>query len=59
MKSKKVRKVQLKKVANGVLTYPVPTKHEPVLICYVKGCRRKFKLTPADGISDKEFYSHT
>lgn len=36
--------------------YPVPTNKNPVLICYIQGVRRKFKLTPNDGVSDKEFY---
>lgn len=30
----------------GVFTYPVPTDKDPVLVCYVKGCRRRFRLTP-------------
>jgi hypothetical protein len=46
----------LKKIGNGVYSYPVPTHSSDVLICYVKGCRKKFKLTKEDGISDKEFY---
>jgi len=28
-----------------------------VLKCYVSQMRRKFRLTPADGISDEDFYS--
>jgi hypothetical protein len=40
----------------GEFTYPVPTNRDPVLICYVKGCQRRFRLTVQDGISDKDFY---
>ena len=36
-------------------SYPIPGDKE-VKDCYVKGARRKFRLTPADGISDDEFY---
>lgn len=44
------------KTINGrVFSYPVPDEKD-VLICYVKGCRTKFKLTVEDGISDKDFY---
>lgn len=39
----------------GTFTYPVPHQTE-VLICYVRGCRKKFKLTVDDGVSDKTFY---
>ena len=39
--------------------YPVPTSKNPVLLCYVKGARRKFKLTADDGVSDQEFYDKT
>jgi hypothetical protein len=37
-------------------TYPVPTTKKDVLICYIRGCRKKFKLTKEDGILDQEFY---
>lgn len=40
-------------------TYPVPTTRDPVLECYVKGARRKFRLTEQDGITDDEFFSRT
>ena len=31
-----------KRIGNGVFTYPVPTDNSPVLMCYVKGCRKKW-----------------
>lgn len=34
--------------------YPLPNKRE-VADSYVKGVRRKFHLTPEDGVSDAEF----
>lgn len=40
----------------GVFTYPVPDEKD-VLICYVRGCRKKFKLTVDDGVSDRKFYN--
>jgi predicted RNA binding protein YcfA (HicA-like mRNA interferase family) len=39
----------------GKLTYPIP-KGKDVKPCYVKGSRKKFSLTPEDGISDEEFF---
>jgi hypothetical protein len=47
-----------KKLANGVFSYPVPTSKSDVDACYVRGCRKKFRLTAADGVSDDEFYQH-
>ncbi len=41
---------------DGRFTYPVPTHDKDVKICYVRGCRKRFRLMPADGVSDKEFY---
>lgn len=41
----------------GRFTYPVPTHKKDVLICYVKGCRKRFRLLPSDGVSDQEFYA--
>jgi hypothetical protein len=41
---------------DGLFSYPVPTTRDPVLVCYVKGCRKKFRLTPEHGVSDEEFY---
>jgi hypothetical protein len=40
----------------GRYSYPVPVRRE-VLPCYVKGCRKKFRLLPEDGVSDDEFFS--
>ena len=40
----------------GVFSYTVPNERE-VLICYVRGCRKKFKLTEKDGVSDNDFYN--
>ena len=45
-----------KTFSDGTYTYPVPTTRKDVLPCYVKGCRRRFKLMPEDGISDEEFF---
>jgi len=36
--------------------YPIPNSRE-VENCYVKGVRRKFKLTKDDHVSDEEFFS--
>ncbi len=45
-----------KYIDNRKLTYPVPTTSKDVKPCYVIGCRKKFLLTKADGVSDEEFY---
>ena len=42
---------------NGRVTYPVPTHGKDVLMIYVRGCRRRFRLTTADGVSDEQFYA--
>lgn len=42
----------------GVFTYPVPTHDLDVKICYVRACRKKFRLRLTDGITDKEFYGN-
>ena len=44
-----------KRIGNGVFTCPVPAGNDPVLMCCGKGCRKKFKLQPIDGVSDEEF----
>ena len=38
--------------------YPVPARKEgdDIERAYVEGARRKFGLTPGDGVSDEEFY---
>jgi hypothetical protein len=41
----------------GTITYPVPTSSDDILICYLRGCRKKFGLTVEDGVSDQEFYN--
>ena len=46
----------LKKMELGVVTYPVPTHSREVLICYVRTCRKKFRLREEDGVTDQEFY---
>ena len=45
-----------KQFPDGRFTYPVPNKRD-VLPCYVKGCRKKFRLLPEDNVTDDEFYS--
>lgn len=46
-----------KKFPEGVFSYPVPTSRNDILACYVKNCRKKFRLTEQDGISDTDFYA--
>ena len=45
----------LKKMSDGVYSYPVP-KSKDVRDYVINGCRRKFGLTPEDGVTDDEFY---
>jgi hypothetical protein len=45
----------IKAMEGGVFSYPVPDEKD-VLVCYVRGCRKKFKLTAEDGVSDQDFY---
>ena len=45
-----------KQFAEGEFTYPIPTHDKDVNPAYVKGARRKFRLTPDDGVSDDEFF---
>lgn len=48
----------LRKVAGGIFSYPIPTHgSDMVLVCYVKGLRKRLRLTPNDGVSDRDFYS--
>jgi len=35
--------------------YSMPSRKD-VLPCYVKDCRRRFRLTPEDGVTDEDFY---
>lgn len=45
-----------RKIDGVVFSYPVPT-HKPELNdCYVRGVRKKLKLTPKDGVSDSDFF---
>ena len=44
-------------VAGQKVTYPVPTSRSEVSSVYVAGCRKRFRLTPGDGILDQEFFS--
>lgn len=37
------------------VSYPVPGDRE-VKQCYVSACRRRFGLTPNDGVTDDDFY---
>ena len=45
-----------KQIDGGNYTYPVPTHCDPVLPCYVKGSRKKFRLTKEDGVTDEDFF---
>ena len=45
-----------KQFDDGEFTYPIPTHSKDVNPAYVKGARRKFRLTPEDVISDDEFF---
>lgn len=47
----------LRRMEGGVFSYPVPTTRDPVLVCYVTGCRKRFKLQSKDGVSDDSFYA--
>jgi predicted RNA binding protein YcfA (HicA-like mRNA interferase family) len=46
-----------KQFPDGRFTYPVPVHGKDVLDCYVRGCRKKFRLTEEDGVTDDAFYS--
>jgi predicted RNA binding protein YcfA (HicA-like mRNA interferase family) len=48
--------VFIRQFPEGTFTYPVPTHTKDVKPCYVKGCRKKFRLLPSDGVSDAEFF---
>jgi hypothetical protein len=47
-------------IDGSVFSYPIPKqkKEDEILDCYVRGVRKRFKLTKKDGITDEEFYSH-
>lgn len=38
------------------VVYVVPNRKE-LPACYVRGARKRFRLRPADGVSDRDFYS--
>lgn len=40
----------------GTVSYPVPTTSKEVARVYVRQCRRRFRLTESDGVSDRDFY---
>lgn len=40
----------------GVFSYPMPTHDADIKVCYVQGCRKKFRFRAADGVTDREFY---
>jgi hypothetical protein len=44
-----------KYMPNGWASYPIPHGKD-VLLQYVRGCRKKFKLTEEDGVPDNQFY---
>jgi hypothetical protein len=48
-----------REIDDSTFSYPVPKekKKDEVKDCYVRGVRKKFKLTPNDGVSDSEFFS--
>ena len=48
--------VFFKQIDGRWYTYPVPTNHSDVGQPYVRGCRKKFRLTAEDGVSDEVFY---
>ena len=37
--------------------YPIPTHSGDVAVAYVRSVRRVFRLSAADGVSDRDFYS--
>ena len=45
----------IKQFPEGRFSYTIPNEVD-VKVCYVKGCRRRFLLTPEEGVSDREFY---
>jgi hypothetical protein len=47
----------LRRISGSVFSYPIPTHRDPVKLPYIRGCRKRFRLTAQDGISDEEFYS--
>ena len=45
-----------KQTPHGYASYAVPTSGHDIQREYVRGVRKKFKITSEDGVSDQEFY---
>lgn len=46
-------------IDGNTFSYPVTKgkkKEDEILDCYVAGCRKAFKLTKKDGVTDQEFF---
>ena len=43
-------------IDGSTFSYPIPTHKSEINDCYVRGVRKKFKLTPKDGITDQDFF---
>jgi len=43
------------KIGEKKFTYPVPGDRV-VKACYIRGARKKFRLTSNDGITDEDFF---
>lgn len=48
-------------IGGNVFSYPIPLgkKKDEIKDCYVKGIRKKFRLTPDDGVTDDDFFGRT
>jgi hypothetical protein len=44
-----------RQLEDAVFSYPIPNQRE-INDCYVKGVRKKFKLTEKDGTTDEDFF---
>lgn len=47
----------LRRIGNSIFSFPLPTNRDPIKKWYVKELRKKFCLTPKDGITDFDFYN--
>ncbi len=45
-----------KEFPEGTVSYPIPTSSKELKRPYIRMCRQLFRLTEADGVSDREFY---
>ena len=45
-----------RRVDGSLYSYPIPTHRPEINDSYVRGVRKRFKLTPADGVSDEVFF---